>query len=168
MLISRRTMMTRSRAGKRRCTLRKLSRNWRFNRFRSTALGTCLRATANPSRGLLPGLRPTRMVMQASEIRKLFLNTCWNSVARVNLSRRGKDSSEPASTSRGQARSAFGASRLDNTAAASGLHARTETMRSGTLDFTGLKCTFHGKRLGSVYVAFNKARQCTVRGVPRQ
>jgi hypothetical protein len=71
-------------------------------------------------------------------------------MARVNLNRLGKDSPAPAVTLRRESRSALGATRLYDTTAATGLHARAETVRSGTLDFTGLKCTFHGKRLGSL------------------
>jgi hypothetical protein len=41
-------------------------------------------------------------------------------------------------------------------------------MRSGALYITGLKCTFHIKRLDSLFAAFNKARQCTVTTAPRQ
>jgi hypothetical protein len=106
--------------------------------------------------------------MQASADRKLSWNTCLNSLARVNLSRLGKDALAFAGTLRRETRPAFGATRLDDASAATGLHAGTETMRSGTLNFTGLKCTFHVKRLGSLFVAFNKARQCTVSVVPRQ
>ena len=107
--------------------------------------------------------------MQASAQRKLFLKTCWNSLARVNLNRLGKDSQAPAAaTLRRETRSAFSATRFYNAPSATGLHAGTKTMRSGSFNLTGLKCTFHVKRLGSVYVAFNKARQCTVRVLPRQ
>ena len=166
--MSRFTMITRSRAGNRCCALRKLSRNSRLSRFRPTALGTCLRAIANPRRGHSPCFRPIRIVMQASADRKLSWNTCLNSLARVNLSRLGKDALAFAGTLRRETRPAFGATRLDDASAATGLHAGTETMRSGALNFTGLKCTFHVKRLGSLFVAFNKARQCTVSVVPRQ
>jgi len=48
------------------------------------------------------------------------------------------------------------------------LHARAKPVRSGTLQITGLKCTFHGKRLGNGLVDFNKARQCTGCAAPRQ
>jgi len=106
--------------------------------------------------------------MQASAHRILSWNTCLNSLARVNLSRLGKDSPASAATSRRETRSAFSATRFYNTSAATGLHARAETMRSGAFNITGLKCTFHVKRLGSLFVAFNKARQCTVRVEPRQ
>jgi hypothetical protein len=41
-------------------------------------------------------------------------------------------------------------------------------VRSGTFYFTGLECTFHVKRLGSLIVDFNKARQCTGRVGLRQ
>ncbi len=166
--ISRLTIITRSCAGNRCCALRKLSRNSRFNWFRFTAVGICLRATAKPGRGLSPVFLPTRIVIQESAHRKLFLKTCRNSKARVSLDLLGKDSPVPAPTLRGEARSAFRATRLNNTSAAAGLHARTETMRSCTLNFTGLKCTFHIERLGSLFVAFNKARQCTVRLALRQ
>jgi hypothetical protein len=106
--------------------------------------------------------------MQASAQRKLSWNTCLNSLARVNLSRLGKDSPSSAATSRRETCSAFRATCLDYTSAATGLHAGAETMRSGAFNITGLKCTFHVKRLGSLFVAFNKARQCTVRVGPRQ
>lgn len=130
--ISRLTITTRSLAGKRCCALRKLSRNCRFRRFRITALGTCLRAMANPIRGYSPGFFPTRMVIQESEHRVLFLNTCWNSKDRVSLSCLGKDSLIPAPTLRGETCSTFRASRLDHTTTATRLHTRAETMRSGT------------------------------------
>ncbi len=161
-------MITRSRGGNRCWALRKLSRNRRLSRFRATALGTCLRAIANPRRGHSPCFRPIRIVRQASAQRKLSRKTWLNSTARVNLSRRGKDSAASATTLRRETRSAFRATRLDHTSAATGLHARTKTMRPGTLNSTGLKCTFHVKRLGSLLVAFNKARQCTCRQVSRQ
>ena len=89
-------------------------------------------------------------------------------MARVNLSRLGKDSPAAAATLRRETRSAFGATRFNYTSAATGLHACTKAMRSGAFNITGLKCTFHVKRLGSLFVAFNKARQCTVRVGPRQ
>ena len=149
-------MMTRSRGGNRCCALRKLSRNRRFSRFLLTAVGICFRAIANPSRGNSPFFFPTRMVMQASEHRKLLLKTCLNSEARVSLSRLGKDSLDSAPTLRGKTRSTFRPTRLDNASATAGLHARTEAMRSGTLDFTGLKCTFHVKRLGSLVCRFQQ------------
>ena len=81
-----------SRAGNRCWFLRKLSRKSRFSALRLTAFGTCFLAIANPRRGLAPLFFATRIVIQASLRRILFLNTCWKSLALVNLSRLGKDS----------------------------------------------------------------------------
>jgi len=70
--------------------------------------------------------------MQASPRRILFLNTCWKSIDRVNLSRLGKDSLIRATTLRRKTRSAFGSAGSNYTAATSSLHARTKPVRSGT------------------------------------
>lgn len=90
--ISRRTMITMSRGGKRLRLRRKLSRNNRFNALRSTALDTCLRAIAKPRRGLCPSCSPTRIVIRGSPKRVFFLNTFLKSIARDSLSRRGNPS----------------------------------------------------------------------------
>lgn len=68
----------------------------------------------------------------------------------------------------GETCSTFRATRFDNTSSATGLHTGTKTMGSGALYITGLECTLHVKRLGSLFVAFNKARQCTVTTASRQ
>ena len=90
--ISRLTITTMSRGGNSCWRRRKLSRNRRFSALRLTARGICFRAIANPSRGPAPVFLPTRIVIQASLRRKLFLKTCWKSIARVSLSRLGKAS----------------------------------------------------------------------------
>ena len=137
-----------SRGGSRCWFVRKLSRNSRFRILRFTAFGTCLRAIANPRRGRSPALFPTRMVILASPRRILFLNTCWKSIARVNLSCLGKDSQADSATLRRETCSAFCAPRLDYTASAAGLHARAKPVGSCSLKITGLKSTFHDRRLG--------------------
>ena len=152
--ISRLTIITMSRGGKRCLFLRKLSRNSRFSALRFTARATCFRAIANPMRGQLPGLFPTRMVIQLSLRRKLFLKTCWKSLARVNLSRAGKDSPTTPGTLRREARSALGPTRTNHAAAAAGSHTRAKAVRPGTLQITRLKCTFHGKRLDPLVCRF--------------
>ena len=166
--ISRFTIITMSRAGNRCWFLRKLSRNSRFSALRFTALGTCFLAIANPRRGLAPLSFATRIVIQASLRRILFLNTCWKSIARVNLSRLGKDSLIHSSTLRRQTCSTLGPTRAYYAATAAGLHPRAKPVRSGTLNITGLIRTFHVERLGLLFVDFNKARQCTVSAASRQ
>ena len=146
--ISRRTITTMSRGGKRCWFLRKLSRNSRFKRFRLIALGTCLRAIANPRRGRSPAFVPIRMVMLASPRRMLFLNTWLKSLARVSLSCRGNDSLTESVTLRRKTCSALGAPRLDHTAPTASLHACPKPVGSGALEITGLKSTFHNRRLG--------------------
>ena len=88
--IGRRTMITMSRSGNRFWFFRKLSRNILFRRFLWTALGICFFAIAKPKRGFNPTWIPTSIVILASLWRKLFWNTCLNSLARVNLSCLGK------------------------------------------------------------------------------
>lgn len=145
-----------SRAGRRCLFLRKLSRNNRFSALRLTAVGTCLRAIANPMRGHAPVFLPTRSVIRLSPNRILFLKTCWKSIARVNLSRLGKDSLTLTSTLRCEACSAFRSAGSNYVTSAAGLHTRTKAMRSGTLKITGLKCTLHIKRLGSLVCRFQQ------------
>ena len=106
--------------------------------------------------------------MQASPRRVLFLNTCWKSIDRVNLSRLRKDSLIRASTLWRETRSALGSAGSNYTTTTASLHTRTKPVRSGTFQITGLECTLHVKRLGSLFVDFNKARQCTGRVDPRQ
>ena len=132
-IISRLTIITMSRLGNRCWLLRKLSRNNRFSALRFTAVGTCFRAIANPSRAQLPSFLPIRIVIEVSLIRKLFLKTSRNSVARVNLSRLGKDSQTPASTLWRETRSSFCPTCANNTAPTASLHARTKPVRSSTL-----------------------------------
>ena len=137
-----------SRAGNSCWRRRKLSRNRRFSALRLTARGICFRAIANPSRGPAPVFLPTRIVIQASLRRKLFLKTCWKSIARVSLSRLGKASLALAPTLWRQSSSTCRTARFDDATAATGLHTRTKTMRSRSFQITGLKCTFHVRRLG--------------------
>ena len=146
--ISRLTITTTSRGGNRCWFLRKLSRNSRFRPLRFTAEGTCFLAIANPRRGHSPAFFATRIVIRASLHRILFLNTCWKSIARVNLSRLGKDSLIRMSTLWRETRSAFRSTSSDYAAPTAGLHARTKAVRPGTLKITRLKCTLHIKRLG--------------------
>jgi hypothetical protein len=44
-----------------------------------------------------------------------------------------------------QASATFGAARIDHLATATGSHAGTETVSTGTLQIAGLKSTFHGR-----------------------
>lgn len=147
--ISRLTMMTMSRGGNRCWCLRKLSRNRRLSALRPTAVGTCLRAIANPSRGRSPSHLLTRIVSQASPILKLFLNTCWKSRARVSLERRGKDALPRSDTLRREARPALGPTSPNHGATTASPHARTKAVRPRTPEVAGLKGTFHGSSLGS-------------------
>jgi len=55
-----------------------------------------------------------------------------------------------------EARSALGSARAQYAAATASLHARAETVRSGTLEFAGLKCTFHVKRLDTLVCRFQQ------------
>jgi hypothetical protein len=107
-------------------------------------------------------------VIQASLRRKLLLKTCRNSLARVNLSCLEKDSPACSPTSGREARSSFGPASANHATAATGLHTRAKTVRPGSLEITGLKCTFHIERLCSLFVDFNKARQCTGSAAFRQ
>ena len=152
--ISRLTIITMSRSGRRCRLVRKLSRIKRLIALRFTARATCFRAIANPMRGQLPGLFPTRMVIQLSLRRKLFLNTCWKSLARVNLSCTGKDSPTTPATLWREASSALGPTRTNHTASGAGAHARAKAVRPGTLEITRLKCTFHGNRLDPLVCRF--------------
>ncbi len=147
--ISRLTMTTISRGGNRCRCVRKLSRNRRLSALRFTAFGTCLRAIANPSLGRSPSCLATRIVSQASPIRKLLLNTCWKSRARVSLDRRGKDALRPADTLRRQARPALGPTSPNHGAPAAGSHPRAKAVRTRTPEVAGLKGTFHDRSLGS-------------------
>ncbi len=125
---------------------RKLSRTRRLIRLRSTARRACFFDIASPSRATPMSLERASVVKQESVDLTGCWKTRWNSDGVRSLAVRGKRADTVAGKallSRCQPNPSLCSAGLDNLASISGCHARAETMRTDTLQITGLKCSFH-------------------------
>jgi hypothetical protein len=145
--IPARPMTTMSKLPSRACQWRKLSRTWRFIRFRATAGPAALREITRPRRGLFRELGVARTVIQRLvALLWLWSNTHWYSAGCVRRACRGKRArpQRKGAVSDGQPRPALGTTCVDNRSATLGTHARTKTVRALALQVAGLKGSFHG------------------------
>ncbi len=125
---------------------RKLSRTRRLMRLRSTARRACFFDIASPSRATPVPLERASVVKQESADLTGCWKTRWNSADVRSLAVRGKRADTVAGNallSRGQPDPSLCSAGLDHLASTSGCHARAEAVGTGTLQITGLKCSFH-------------------------
>lgn len=121
---------------------RKLSRINLLSRFRCTASGTLRLATARPMRA-----RPHPLGLAIARKNSVFLCSPWANVLRncAELDSRmylGRLCLRAVMSAR-EPMPTLAATRLEDTAATPGSHARPETVGAFPFDVAGLKCSFH-------------------------
>ena len=150
-----RFITTMSRPSSSRKCCRNDSRTMRFRRLRATARLQCFFEMARPSLARCKSLLRESTVNQRSPLRLAFSNTRSKDAAsgkRLSFENRngrrgcngfGRRRRMPRRLRR-QFRAALGATALQDETTGFGGHARTETVRSGALQFAGLIRAFHG------------------------